>query len=237
MTIEEQIRRNLEKDIRSGTLSPGDRLPTEAEISARYGCARATVSKAMAALTADGLIERRKKAGSFVALPSVRTAVLEIPDIAALILGRGLSYDFIVQEQQVRPWQPDHGAEAPLDGGNGLLSIEGLHMAARAPFAIERRLISLAQVPDAATQDFRAISPGSWLLQKLPWTEARHRITACNASAAEADMLSLPRQAALLSVERWTWRSQAGVTFVRLLFPGNRYDLVSAFGPTTGKRA
>jgi len=34
---------------------------------AQYGCARATVNKAVSALAAAGLIERHRRAGSFVA--------------------------------------------------------------------------------------------------------------------------------------------------------------------------
>jgi GntR family histidine utilization transcriptional repressor len=43
--LERRIRADLEERIRSGAWPPGHRIPTEAELMARYGCARMTVSK------------------------------------------------------------------------------------------------------------------------------------------------------------------------------------------------
>lgn len=44
----------------------GDQLPTEAEMAAEFGCSAGTVSKAMARLVHDGLVERRPRAGTRV---------------------------------------------------------------------------------------------------------------------------------------------------------------------------
>jgi GntR family histidine utilization transcriptional repressor len=62
-SLDARIRADLEGRIRSGDWPPGARIPTEHELTAQYGCARMTVHKAISALVAAGLIERRKKAG------------------------------------------------------------------------------------------------------------------------------------------------------------------------------
>lgn len=49
--------------IDSGELAPGDRLPAEKELAARYSVARETVRKALAVLQAEGLTTVRKGAG------------------------------------------------------------------------------------------------------------------------------------------------------------------------------
>ncbi|THC05283.1 GntR family transcriptional regulator, partial [Salmonella enterica] len=54
--LERRIRLDLEAKIRSGAWRPGDRVPTEAELMAVYGCARMTVSKALSALAEAGLV-------------------------------------------------------------------------------------------------------------------------------------------------------------------------------------
>src|SRR6185437_12407342 len=84
-SLERRIRADLERKIHAGEWPPGARIPTEHELVLQYGCARMTVHKAIVAMVAAGLVERRKKAGSFVASPHVQTAVIEIPDIAAII--------------------------------------------------------------------------------------------------------------------------------------------------------
>jgi GntR family histidine utilization transcriptional repressor len=230
-TLDQRIRADLEGAIRSGAWAPGHRIPTERELMDRYGCARMTVSKAVSALVKAGLIERRKKAGSFVSRPHVQTAVLEIPDIAAMITGRGDTYGFeLLGRRQAT------GASAGAGGGGfgaaaPVLMLDGLHVAAGRPFALEHRLIGLDAAPAAASADFAAEPPGSWLLHHIPWTDARHRITAQNPTAEAARALDIARGTACLSVERWTWREGQPVTFVQQLFPGDAYDLVADFTP------
>ena len=231
-SLESRIRSDLEGKIRSGDWPPGARIPTEHELVAQYGCARMTVHKAITALVAVGLIERRKKAGSFVARPHVQTAVIEIPDIAAVIAARGEAYRFdLLQRTRGRAATLDEASTlAGFDLGDEVLALDGLHVAAGRPFCLEHRLIDLAAAPEAADADFSTVAPGSWLLGHIPWTQARHRITACSAGAG-GERLQIGRNTACLQVERWTWRTSQPVTFVRQLFPGDRYDLVAEFTP------
>lgn len=49
--------------------SPGTAIPTERELAARLGTSRTTVRQALAALTADGRLERTQGRGTFVAEP------------------------------------------------------------------------------------------------------------------------------------------------------------------------
>lgn len=229
-SLARRIRADIEERIRSGDWPPGHRLPTEHALLADYGCARMTVSKAMGALAAAGLIERRNKAGSFVAHPQVHAAVLEIPDLRAVIEARGETYAYQGLRRATRRLDPADPDEAALGAPGEALALEGLHVAHGAPFALERRVIALAAVPGAASVDFGEEAPGSWLLRQVPWTEAEHRIAAVNPSPADARRLGIGRSAACLQVKRWTWRGGQGITFVVQLFPGAAYDLVARFG-------
>ena len=55
-----------------------------------------TVSKALTQLARAGLIERRRKAGSFVMRPFGQSALLEIRDVASDVAALGLPYGFEV---------------------------------------------------------------------------------------------------------------------------------------------
>ena len=50
----------------SGTLAPGDAVPTEAQLVEEFGSSRSTVREAMKVLTAKGLVLARPKIGSLV---------------------------------------------------------------------------------------------------------------------------------------------------------------------------
>ncbi|WP_299323421.1 UTRA domain-containing protein [Parasphingopyxis sp.] len=233
MTIARRIRSDIEKKIRTGRWKPGHRLPVEHELASRYGCARATVSKAMTALADEGLIKRRKRAGSFVASPRVRSAVLEIPDIPAIVAARGEDYEFSLLSRDIRPLDPDDPDEALLAVGGEALALEGLHQREGRPFVWERRVIALATIAAAANVDFAHNAPGTWLLGHVPWTDARHRITAIAADASLSRRLALGRGNPCLQVERWTWRAGKGVTYATQIFPGDLYHLVSDFSPAS----
>jgi DNA-binding FadR family transcriptional regulator len=58
-TISDEIREALAESIRSGTLKPGVRLPTERELSLEFGVARTSVREAIQSLVSLGLLERR----------------------------------------------------------------------------------------------------------------------------------------------------------------------------------
>lgn len=61
-----EIAGTLEDEIGRGHAHAGDRLPTEAELAARFGVNRHTVRHALADLAARGLVRSRRGAGVFV---------------------------------------------------------------------------------------------------------------------------------------------------------------------------
>jgi len=61
-----QIADELERQITSGALAPGERLPTEAELQEHYGASRNTVRDAVRWLTIRRLVETRPGQGTFV---------------------------------------------------------------------------------------------------------------------------------------------------------------------------
>jgi GntR family transcriptional regulator, histidine utilization repressor len=230
MTTEPLHRRiyaDLEGRILSGELAPGDQIPFEHELTSRYACSRATVSKALSELAGRGLVRRRRRAGTFVAQPKAHAAFLAIPDLRAEVSDRGQVYGYKMIHRATR--DPVGAAEAELAAGGRLLELTCLHSADATPLALEHRLIALASAPQAETVNFETVPPGSWLLDSEPWTQAENRIGAVEADMASARLLQIRPGAACLCVERRTWRDGQGVTQVRQIFPGDRYDLVALF--------
>ena len=57
----------LRDAIRAGAPGLGEAMPSESEVAARYGVSRMTAGKVLGQLAAEGLIRRRRGAGSVVA--------------------------------------------------------------------------------------------------------------------------------------------------------------------------
>ncbi|HEY0698087.1 MAG TPA: GntR family transcriptional regulator [Micromonospora sp.] len=62
----QQLASMLRGQIQSGELAPGDRFPTEGELSGRYGTSRNTVRLALDVLRNEGLVVSQRGRGSFV---------------------------------------------------------------------------------------------------------------------------------------------------------------------------
>ncbi|MFD8982473.1 GntR family transcriptional regulator [Streptomyces sp. NPDC059564] len=68
-----QIAEDIVQQIRTGSLKPGDQVPSEADMAERYGVSGGTVRKAMLEIRASGLVDTRHGKGSYVkARPPVR---------------------------------------------------------------------------------------------------------------------------------------------------------------------
>jgi len=226
-SLYEKIRKNIEDKILTGVWAPGHRIPFERDLMAQYGCARMTVNRAIASLVDAGLIVRRRRVGSFVAQPHIRSLILDIPDIKADVVARGGSYGLRLLSRKIR--KAARADEKALAGAGSVIVLRCLHLANGHPFALEDRIINLKAVPAAEAVDFSVEPPGTWLLGHVPWTEAEHRITAINADAATARILEVPSGEACLMLERRTWRGKANITAVRQVFLGATYDLIARF--------
>ncbi|KTS42532.1 GntR family transcriptional regulator [Methylobacterium indicum] len=237
ISLHQQILSEIQGHILSGRWPPGHRIPFEHELTAQFGCSRMTVNKVLTQLAAAGLIERRRKVGSFVRQPHSQSAVLEIPEIRTEVEALGLPYRFaLLARRRRRSTQADRAALG-LDAPAPVLALTVRHDAGPRPFCLEERLVHLAAVPEAEAQDFADEPPGTWLVRHVPWTAAEHRIRARAADADLAAAMACAPGAACLVVERRTWSAGRPVTVVRLTYPGEAHELVARFAPSHGPGA
>jgi GntR family transcriptional regulator, histidine utilization repressor len=236
LPLHERIRTDIEGQILSGALNPGDHIPIEHELMRIYSCARMTLNKAITALAAAGLVERRKRLGTLVAKPRVHSMILDVPDLVGEVAARKHVYRWALTVRRIRQPKRSDAIEQELARGGKLLEVSGLHFASEEALAVETRLISLVSVPEIADELFDDQSPGTWLLDNVPWTEAETRISAVGADADIAKGLCVPEGQPCLSIERRTWRGTDPVTRVRQIFEGRQYDLVARFGHNDSRK-
>ena len=232
VTLGARIRHDIQQAIVSGTWRPGTRIPFEHELAEQYACSRMTVNKALSSLAEDGLIVRRRKAGSFVAVPVVEQAVMQIQDFAAQATRMGLLYQHEITHRVLRRLDAADAKAAGLPRGAKVVQVVCRHVVGGQPAAVEDRIIALATVPEAASEPFDTMPPGSWLLQRVPWNQAEHTLRACCADAGLAHVLDVAVGEACLVLQRRTWHLGALVTVVDITFAGERQQLVGRFSPS-----
>jgi len=102
----QQVYTALRKEIQSGRLKKGDRLPSEAELVRTFGASRITVGRAVRDLQVAGLVERRAGSGTFVRNPHTAHGLsfgLLIPD-----LGETEIFEPICQGMMASPLAREH---------------------------------------------------------------------------------------------------------------------------------
>lgn len=208
---------------------PGTVIPNEADLAVEFGCARATVNRALRALAEAGILERRRKAGTRVAPLPVSRATLDIPVIRQEITARGQRYDYRLLSH--RSAQPPERVARRLGIGPSTeaLQVTALHLADSAPFVIENRWINLDTAPSAAAQGFETLSANEWLIATIPYTHGEIRFAAESATQDEARLLETTAGAPVFVVERLTWDHARAITLARLSY-GPGYDITTCIG-------
>lgn len=230
LTSWQAIRDEVLRRIRDREWKPGAGIPNEADLAIEFGCARATVNRALRDLAQAGVLERRRRAGTRVAAAPGGRARLEIPVLHRDVEETGARYGYDLLSAAHEPVPPDLAVRLRLPSASTLYHVRSLHRADGRPHVFEDRWINLAVVPQIADVDLAAISANEWLVENMPFSQGDMRISAVGAGEA-AGPLEVPAGQALLLVERCTWREGQPITFVRQFFaPGHWIDLDLATG-------
>ncbi|NLN27994.1 MAG: GntR family transcriptional regulator [Firmicutes bacterium] len=84
-----QLKHHIRSMIASGELKPGDALPGERELVAKFGLSRTTVRQALGDLVAEGLLYRHHGKGTFVAPHDVKRNPAPLADVPEVMRSMG----------------------------------------------------------------------------------------------------------------------------------------------------
>ena len=209
--------------ITKGEWPPGSLVPNEVDLAQSYGCARATVNRAMRELADDGLIERRRKAGTRVRMTPIRQARFDIPVVRAEIEEKGAEYRYSLVSSSVEPAPDWLRARLKLAADSEVLHLVCMHYADGDPYQHEDRWINLTALPQAQTVDFADIGPNEWLVSTIPFSDVEISFSAGLADRKMTDYLTCTTGDPVFTIERSTWWEGQAVTYVRLTYrPGHR---------------
>lgn len=214
----QSLRREALRRIQSGLWPPGAQIPHEADLATEFGCARATVNRALRDLAEAGYLERKRKGGTRVALTPVRKAVFDISIIRHDVEARGQAHGYRLLGETLRPAPDDICAALNLPAP--LRHIRALHLADGQPFCLEDRWLNPAIAADIR---FDTLSANEWLVRHIPVSGGDFSFFAAPANAEQADSLSCAQGAALFSIARTTFSDDEAITAVTLSYaPGFR---------------
>jgi len=182
--------------------SPGDRLPSDAELCERFGVSRMTARQAVGLLLSEGLLYRRRGQGTFVAARPVQRLLGSPLSFTENMRRRGRRATSRILRAEVTSPSAEDVKALDLDEGERVLVLERLRLADNTPMAIERAVLApdLAPVLDVnlETTSLHQAMEG---IGRVP-TRAHAQVTARAAAADERKLLNLPTEDALLCERR-----------------------------------
>jgi GntR family transcriptional regulator len=201
-----QIKDLLVKSLESGEWRPGDAIPSELVLAARFGVSQGTVRKAIDALAADNLVVRRQGKGTFVAthteeaLSSFRFLRIrpddggaELPASRLLDVRRGKASADVARLLEMKPGDPVVVVRRVLEWGGRPAIVDDITL----PAALFRGLTR------AKLEGYAGSMYGFFETQfGVRMLNAQERIKALPADAATASILGLAPGTPLLAVDR-----------------------------------
>jgi GntR family transcriptional regulator, phosphonate transport system regulatory protein len=187
-----QIAASLRADLASH-LPPGAKLPTEAQLAARFGVNRHTVRRAVAALAAEGRVHARRGAGVFAAMQPVEYPLSRRTRFHAAVSATGR-----VPGRRILAMQPGTADTAiathlTLAPGAPILRLEGVSLSdgtVMGHFTSVFPLARLPGLPDALIQH-DSITTALATCGITDYTRAWTRLSATRADALLAGHLRL----------------------------------------------
>lgn len=218
-------------DLVASELGPGERVPSERALMARFRVSRATVRHAIDALERDGVLERRHGSGTYVAERRV-TSRLHLASFSEDMARRGLapSTRLLVAERI------DAGdalaAELAVTPGDPVARLERLRCADGRPMAYEVGCYPLSRLPDLMEQDLTG-SMYELLLQRYRRQPdaGEQLLSAESATAPLARRLEVDTGAPVLVFQRTALSRGEPIEHTTSWYRADRYRISMELGP------
>ena len=204
MPAYKKIQGAIIKRIESGQLKPGDTVDSERELAKIHKVSLMTARHALTALEREGLVQRRRGAGTFVAPPKIHFNKLtsfteQMAGRSLTACSKVLSFGIVDNEQEV-------AARLALATDTRLLKVERLRIAADEPFALF------------------SIIEGTYGIQ-LAYADEEMDATA--AAPATANLLQVPRDEPLLRIRQLIYSTKGkAALYVLGLYRSDRHTLL-----------
>jgi len=223
-----QIASLLAARIRSGNYAPGSRLGNEVDLSRAFHVSRITIRSALAILSLQGLVVRRRALGTFVADLIEPSVSFELNGFLDDILVQVETARTIFYESDELPCPSDVAGELSVRPGSPVVRLQRLRVDQSGP-----KVWLVNYLPCDVGRKYAPEAIARWsllgLLDSDPATHlgsGRQRISACGADNNVARRLEVSPGAPLLFVERTVYSTVGRpLEFVRLYYPGSRYSI------------
>jgi GntR family transcriptional regulator len=219
---------DLRRQITTGRLGPGDRLPSESALANRYKVSTATLRSALAVLQREGLVEKIHGKGNFVRRPLRK--ITYVGGWGTLDPRTAADVDLRVTVRTTAlPARGHLAALLKVDDGSPLTEFLRLSYEGESPHSLARVYVPRDLTPTRAPGDRTsgAWEEASFSVPDPPPAEVHETVSARLPTPDEASTLRINTALAVLAITRVAADNTGRVVEAALLvFPGDRVDAV-----------
>jgi GntR family transcriptional regulator len=229
-----QIAESLLDRIESGQLAPGDRLPSERELSQMLGVNRMTLRRALQLVATQGLLVRRQGDGTYVAEPKVERQAAQLVPFTRGMARRGLQPGAQVISQELRPVEAAVAGDLGLVVGAPVYYIRRLRFLNQEPVMLERLTLPAERFPEMERFDLSRRSIYEILEKEYGAVvvRARQSLEPVAATEYEAELLEVDQGSPMMLERRLAFdENDQPVEYGRDLYRGDRFRFVTELAP------
>jgi GntR family transcriptional regulator len=205
-----QLAELIRERVQSGSLGPGDQLPSERELAEQVGISRMTARQALAYLVRDGALVARPGVGTFVAAPKLTYDALHLLGFTEETMRHGEPVASRVLEQSVVTAPPPVAAALFLADGEATIKVVRLRSAGDVPILLETSFLPAACCPGLDQEDLERSSLYGLLELRygLRLQRTSQTIEATLANDYESDLFDVVAGAPMLLLEGVTYTDE-----------------------------
>lgn len=218
----------IKEEIENGSLEPGAMVPSERELSEKFGISRMTVRQGINQLVLEGLVERKSGKGTFVAPPKIQQTTINLTSFSEDMVRLGQRPGARVLSAELREASPRLAKLLGLGSGQQVVRVERLRLANDQPMALEISHLH----PHCAAILQEDLSQSLYRLLESRFgirpRRADQVVGAKVAGVYEASLLNVEPGSALLVLERTAYVEDGSpIEFVESLYRADRYKYYS----------
>ncbi len=220
-----QLQGLIRDAIQAGIAPRGSGIPAERDLAVEYNISRITVRKAIEGLVEEGLLVRRRGAGTFVA-GRVDKVFSKLSSFTEDMAARGRVASSRWVSRTTGPVTPEEAMALGLSPGTPVLRFTRIRLADDEPMALEFSTVvgdGLGSTDDVGESLYEALDRAG----NRP-VRALQRLRAVPIRAQHARMLEIDTGDPVLLIERrGSMRDGRVVEFTRSYYRGDSYDFVA----------
>jgi GntR family transcriptional regulator len=217
----------IRQRIEAGELRSGDAVTSERDLAKLHQVSLMTARHALASLEREGVVERRRGVGTFVATPKIHFN--KLMSYTEQMAGRSLTASSRILFAKVIHDEQEIAARLALPPNAGIIKLERLRQAGEDPFALESCYLSAEEFPDMIAAPLQRESLFKILERqyRLELGYADEEVDATAADPRTADLLNIPRKDPLLRIRQVIYTSKAkAIMYVLGLYRSDRHKLL-----------